>query len=115
VADATRASDAAFRFGGEEFVAVVRLAGTDDVQAVADRLCEAVSALRLPHPGNPPHGVVTVSVGATLVDRARLRDSDDAWLQRADSAMYLAKRRGRARAVTAVGDGPPVRKRAASG
>ncbi|HUG30104.1 MAG TPA: GGDEF domain-containing protein [Candidatus Limnocylindria bacterium] len=95
----TRLEDGTYRFGGEEFLAIVRLDGEDDARAAAERIRLAVEALAIEHPGNPPFGVVTVSGGATVIDRTRLAESDDAWLRAADTAMYKAKRRGRNQTV----------------
>ena len=95
----TRLGDGNYRFGGEEFLAIVRLDGEDDARAAAERIRLAVEALAIEHPGNPPFGVVTVSAGATVLDRTRLRESDDQWLHAADTAMYRAKRRGRNQTV----------------
>jgi diguanylate cyclase (GGDEF)-like protein len=101
VQTATRASDATYRFGGEEFVVVVGLAHGDEAMAVAERLRRSVEALGIAHPGNPPYGVATVSIGVAVIDGARLDDTDDAWLQSADGALYVAKRSGRNRCVAA--------------
>lgn len=95
----TRLEDGTYRFGGEEFLAIVRLDGDDDARAAAERIRLAVEALGIEHPANPPFGVVTVSVGATIVDSTRLAESDDDWLRDADTAMYKAKRRGRNQTV----------------
>lgn len=95
----TRLGDGAYRFGGEEFLAIVRLDGEDEARAAAERIRLAVEALAIDHPGNQPFGVVTVSAGATVIDRTRLAESDDAWLHAADTAMYKAKRRGRNQTV----------------
>ena len=99
--ETTRASDGMYRFGGEEFLSIARLDAAEDAHAVAERLRVAVESLRLAHPANTPHAVVTVSVGATIVDRSRLAQSDDAWLHAADVALYTAKREGRNRSVIA--------------
>lgn len=94
-----RLGDGIYRFGGEEFLAIVRLDKDDDARAAAERIRLAVEALAIEDPANPPGGVVTVSAGATVVDRARLGETDDAWLHTADTAMYKAKRRGRNQTV----------------
>ena len=99
VAGAMRAGDGAFRFGGEEFLVLARLGSGDLGAEVAERVRAAVADLDIPHPANPPHGVVTISIGAYSIDRARLAASDDAWLQQADIALYEAKSLGRNRAV----------------
>jgi diguanylate cyclase (GGDEF)-like protein len=94
---ATRASDATYRFGGEEFVALVVIDGEREAAIVAERLRSAVERERIPHPRNPPHGVVTVSVGLTIVGAERISEPDDVWLKAADAALYEAKAQGRNR------------------
>ncbi|HJP90094.1 MAG TPA: diguanylate cyclase [Candidatus Limnocylindrales bacterium] len=99
ISDAVRSGDVAFRFGGEEFVAVMGIARADDARAGAERIRAAVQGLAIAHPANAPFGVVTVSIGVSLVDGAALGDPDDSWLRQSDLALYEAKRQGRNRVV----------------
>lgn len=97
-----RAGDLVARYGGEEFA--VLLPATDAAHAVAtgEKLRAAVEALRIPHgaPGAGPW--VTLSLGAaTARPRAGLRPRT--LLERADRALYQAKREGRNR-VCALGE-----------
>jgi diguanylate cyclase (GGDEF)-like protein len=79
------------RYGGEEFVAVVPVEDLPTARRVAERLRHAVESapwrdeLRL-------NSGVTVSVGVAMVGPAEPLDTA---LQRADEAMYRAKRDGR--------------------
>ena len=86
-----RNSDAGFRYGGEEFVALMPETHPFAAVAVAERLRERVAALALPVPKGPALRI-TISVGV-----AGLMDGDDgaALLRRADQACYQAKSRGR--------------------
>jgi diguanylate cyclase (GGDEF)-like protein len=102
---AKRESDAAYRFGGEEFVAIVSVADADEAVRVAERVRRAVAALGIPHPSNEPFGLVAASIGACVVDRQALAESVESWLQVADEALYEAKRQGRNRSV--VSAAPP--------
>ncbi|MBK1672801.1 GGDEF domain-containing protein [Ectothiorhodospira shaposhnikovii] len=89
----TRKSDMVFRFGGEEFV--ILMAGTDPQAAVlgANRVLEAIRLCQLPLKcGNQVS--VTASIGLSV---SREGDSPDSLFQRADQAMYQAKRAGRNR------------------
>jgi diguanylate cyclase (GGDEF)-like protein len=89
-----RACDVLVRYGGEEFAVV--LPGLDDAELyeTAERLCRAVSALKIPHPGLGEAGIVTISVGiAPAVPAETLADA----IQRADQSLYRAKRGGRNR------------------
>ena len=85
-----RDPDHAYRFGGDEFVAVLTETDREGALVVAERLRQEVEALRFPEETRltPP---VTVSVGV-----AQARDEDeDGVLTRADRALYEAKRMGR--------------------
>ncbi|HEY8438892.1 MAG TPA: diguanylate cyclase [Candidatus Limnocylindrales bacterium] len=97
-----RAEDDVYRFGGEEFIALVRADDADDMGSAAERIRTAVEELRIPHPGNGPFGVVTISVGAVLVGRDDLGVTDDDWFGRADASLYEAKRAGRNRVVSSA-------------
>lgn len=93
----------AFRYGGEEFVALVR---ADEARDVADRLVVGVRALGLVHPGRDD-GVdrLTVTVG---VARWRPGDPADAPVRRADRAAVVGKLAGRDRVVDADEPGAMV-------
>ena len=83
----------ACRWGGEEFVVVLRGVGEPEALALADELCRAVRGLGLEHPRGVG-GVVTVSVGvATAMPSTDL--STRALLTSADAALYRAKAEGR--------------------
>jgi diguanylate cyclase (GGDEF)-like protein len=90
-----RGSDAAYRYGGEEFIVIARVT-TDALSiALAERLRGAVESLAIAHPDNPASPFVTVSVGATRIDREDLADDNATWLARVDRALYEAKAGGR--------------------
>jgi diguanylate cyclase (GGDEF)-like protein len=83
-----RRHDAAGRLGGEEFVILLADAGTEDgARLVVERLRSEWRA------GRP---LTTFSAGLAVADR---RDDPLAVLDRADRAMYAAKRSGRDRIV----------------
>lgn len=84
-----RVSDLAARFGGEEFAVLLpELAGAVDAIAAAEKIRQTVEAARFGAVGR-----VTVSVGVSLVspDDGDVRPLVD----RADAALYEAKRSGR--------------------
>ena len=60
---ARRPLDACARYGGEEFVVLWYDVDADHALALAQRMCQAVQALGLPHVASPTAGVVSISVG----------------------------------------------------
>ena len=89
-----RGGDHVYRYGGEEFVAMILGADAAATEATAERLRAAVEALAIPHPDDPPGSVVTISVGGTVIGPADIDETDDALFDRADRAMYAAKTTG---------------------
>lgn len=87
---ALRSSDSIGRFGGEEFVIVLPNATPDIAEAIANRVRAAIEAESSDSFGEWP--VVTASVG---VAGWRRGEPLTALLQRADEALYEAKRSGR--------------------
>jgi len=82
-----RFSDRLYRFGGEEFVVMMRCANGDDALRAFERLRANTQRYLFPQVGN-----ITVSVGFTQVQPT---DTPNAAFQRADTAVYYAKEHGR--------------------
>ena len=90
---ALRDGDLLARFGGEEFVALIKLESVLEIQRIGERLRAAVenaTELMLPQ---------TISIGTAVLDNS---ESFEQALHRADQAMYQAKRNGRNRVVSAA-------------
>jgi diguanylate cyclase len=91
----TRGSDYLFRYGGEEFVAVV--VGVNQIQACA--IAENLRRLIANQPlalGNDEHLSLTASIGVALFDG---HPDYERLMARADTAMYQAKHGGRNQVV----------------
>lgn len=82
-----RESDYLFRFGGEEFVIIVRAASEELAQRAFERFRCAVAEHHFPQIGQ-----VTVSIGVTKMDPATFSAT---LLDHADKALYYAKQNGR--------------------
>lgn len=106
-----RPGDRAFRYGGEEFVVVMRVAEPTEAHAAAERIRRAIEGLQIASTGNGPHGVLTVSVGVTTIGPDDLEFDDATWLAPADAALYRAKDRGRNRSETGRQRSPTARMR----
>ncbi len=99
--DSVRPSDVLGRYAGDEFV--VLLPGTDHQQAmvVATRLCKAVEGNRLAIRDRREGTLgVTLSIGVVTSD-ATTTDVESLFAT-ADRALYVAKRRGRNQAASAL-------------
>ena len=96
-----RPADLAARYGGEEFA--VLLPNTDEAGALATaaRIQDAMRAVAVPHAGSE-FGVVTVSMGITVLATGGPGDGPAALVEAADAALYAAKRAGRNTAHLAV-------------
>jgi len=82
-----RAQDRVFRFGGEEFVVLLRATTLDNARRIIDRFRANVEAYDFPQVGR-----VTVSVGFVSISPF---DSPVVTLGHADQALYFAKTHGR--------------------
>lgn len=93
-----RDSDKAFRYGGDEFVALLPGAYSKQTCMVSDRIYQylRLNPLKLEHNGNAHELVLQVSIGVTSL---RSDDSAESLLLRADRLLYVAKQKGRGQAA----------------
>jgi diguanylate cyclase len=96
VKQSLRPLDHVARFGGEEFVVLLPGTVCDDAQALLTRLQRQLSASLFMHEGREVF--VTFSAGVTAL---RAGEALDAALERADRALYEAKRTGKNRTCAA--------------
>ena len=87
-----RSTDMLFRYGGEEFVMILRNTTLDGARLLADRIRRKVEKMECQDKGKPIN--MTVSAGvATLAPG----ESAQHFFERADAALYAAKNSGRNR------------------
>ena len=92
----SRADDCIARIGGEEFAVLLPDTRGESARLLAERIREAVAALRIAHPPNLPWAHVTISLGvATLRAESHGADPVASLFERADAALYRAKDAGR--------------------
>ncbi len=94
LANEMRPEDSAYRYGGEEFVVLLRNTSLDDGLVAMERLRRAVENLGIRHDHAASPGLVTISVGIAALDPRR-DGTPDTLLARADEALYRSKRDGR--------------------
>lgn len=91
-----RESDLFGRIGGEEFCILLQQSSQEEAMNVAERIRQRVHALAFTDPAGAPFSVtVSVGISTNLASDERL----GRMLERADKALYEAKRLGRNRVV----------------
>lgn len=93
---AQRPTDLVARYGGEEFAIILPETPLSGAIIIAEQIQTAIQALKLDHAASEISPSVTVSLGiASLIPQA---DTDiETLINRADTALYAAKRQGRNR------------------
>jgi diguanylate cyclase (GGDEF)-like protein len=93
-----RSADLVARYGGEEFVAVLEGSTVADAARVADEIRQDLEA-RVVRGPDGQEVRATVSAGCAAIDPSN--PTREALIERADNALYAAKRAGRNRVVSA--------------
>ncbi len=94
VKQCTRASDAMFRYGGEEFNLLLNNTSLSGAEEIAERIRENIE--QTPCICNGESINITVSMGISLLNES---DTQESFLKRADDALYHAKSSGRNQVV----------------
>jgi len=90
---AVKGKDLVARYGGEEFAIVVLNTSLDNVKRLAENIRTEIAAKRMQRKDTRESlGTITMSFG---VARYFPSEGVDSFLQRADRALYMAKRKGR--------------------
>ena len=110
---ANRAGDLAARYGGEEFAVLLPASTPTQAAIVAEKICEAVRLLAIPHDRSRANRVVTISIGVAggvpvFAGKEEMESADTVaaatdegfraardLFDRADRALYAAKSSGR--------------------
>ncbi|HPF72742.1 MAG: GGDEF domain-containing protein [Rhodanobacteraceae bacterium] len=88
-----RGEDVVSRYGGEEFLVLLPGQSQDQARKIAERIREASAALRVKHESGLVKFTVSIGVAARKGDEGAAAEL----IERADRAMYQAKRNGRNR------------------
>ncbi len=104
VRQCVKGSDTAARYGGEEFSIILPNCPLLNAKAVANAVRDRIAKKQIVNrTTGKPLGAITLSVGAALY---RAGEDLTAFIERADSALYRAKKDGRNRCVSELDMGP---------
>jgi diguanylate cyclase (GGDEF)-like protein len=95
-----RPGDMAFRYGGEEFAVILPATDEAGAMGVAEKMRKAALMLKIAHGGSTVGETVTVSLGVAT-RRPCAAEMREAFVGRADAALYAAKQGGRNRVAAA--------------
>ncbi len=96
MASAARTNDEVCRYGGDEFLCILENTGISDGEEIAQRMRSRINGDTLQ--SGERQFQLTLSLGLA---EASKDDTLDSLIDRADSALYAAKRAGRDRVLTA--------------
>ncbi len=99
-----RPLDQVARYGGEEFVVVLYDPTDQFVRAYSNKLVKKVSDLGIEHKASGTSDVVTISIGAAVMQPDASNEPDQL-VRAADDALYESKEQGRNRATMYQSDG----------
>lgn len=91
ISNSVRGDDLPTRFGGEEFVVLLPDTPLEGAAKVAEKIRKTIAAQNFRH-GEQSLGCITISVGAAQLSES---ETSEAFLDRADNALYAAKKAGR--------------------
>jgi diguanylate cyclase (GGDEF)-like protein len=89
-----KTNNIASRYGGEEFICLIKNADLNKAESIAEMIRENIEALNIKHKGSPKYNIVTVSIGIAAV-KPIAELIPEIIINMADEALYRAKNSGR--------------------
>ena len=103
-----RAADIVARYGGEEFVAALVETCESDAKLVAERIRRSIEKTSIQLNAGRPPASLTASVGVAVWEPPQKLISAEALIEKADRALYQAKRAGKNCVSVFEPEGAPV-------
>jgi diguanylate cyclase (GGDEF)-like protein len=98
LAQSIRKTDLAARYGGEEFAVVLPNTPPEAAMEIAQRICDRLKSLQIPHATSQASKYVSLSCGVASTNVNSV-NSPEELIGYADRALYKAKEQGRDRAI----------------
>lgn len=95
-----RGGDIAARYGGEEFALILPNTDAAGAHSFAESVRQSIEQQAIPH-ALSPSGIVTVSMGISIMHSDAIKEDTQLLLHAADKALYNAKNDGRNRVMLA--------------
>jgi diguanylate cyclase (GGDEF)-like protein len=96
---ACRSSDISFRYGGEEFVVVLGKTDAEGAKIIAERIRQQIAEVNITHEGK----IITTTVSIGIATRnGNEKEHIDDLFERADKALYIAKKTGKNRVISSA-------------
>ena len=95
-------TDFVARYGGEEFVVVLKNTNQSEADSVAQNLLESITNLKIHHEKSAVSSVVTISIGVhsfIIPEASQHSKTMMFYFEKADQALYSAKKAGRNKSV----------------
>ncbi len=93
----------AVRWGGEEFIYAAFDTSQEDIILIANAIRKRILDLKIPNHSSTTNPYLTISMGTCTANPSETNDIE-AFIQRADAALYVAKKHGRNSVATSFPD-----------
>ncbi len=90
-----RPIDFCARYGGEEFIILLPETNQQGACHFAETIRQNIANLNIPNKMATPYPIITISLGVATADQSNPVPHHESLINRADKALYIAKRQGR--------------------
>lgn len=94
IKESVRDKDTVIRYGGEEFLIILKNINHSTVESIAERIRVNVETEQIPHEASECNSCITLSVGCFYIENPAVISLSEA-IKKADCALYYSKQHGR--------------------